>query len=80
MHTVCVFELSHVRLFVTPWTVALQALLTIGIPRPKYWNGCPFLPPGDLPHPGMEAASPALAGDFFTTEPSGKPSASAVHY
>ena len=42
----------------------------------EYWNGLPFPPPGDLPEPGIEPASPAspaLAGRFFTTEPLGKP-------
>ena len=34
--------------------------------------GLPFLPPGDLPHPGIELESPALAGGFFTTERPGK--------
>ena len=38
-----------------------------------YWSGLPFPPPGDLPDPGMEPTSPALAGGFFTTEPLGKP-------
>ena len=38
----------------------------------------PFPPPGDLPDPGIESASPALAGEFFTTEPPGKPSAFSV--
>ena len=33
----------------------------------------PFPSPGDLPDPGIESASPALAGGFFTTEPSRKP-------
>ena len=33
----------------------------------------PFPTPGDLPDPGMEPVSPALAGLFFTTEPGGKP-------
>ena len=33
----------------------------------------PFPPPGDLPHPGVEHASPAFAGGFFTAEPPGKP-------
>ena len=33
----------------------------------------PFHPPGDLPDPGIESASPALAGRFFTSEPPGKP-------
>ena len=32
----------------------------------------PVPPPGDLPDPGIELASPALAGGFFTTEPAGK--------
>ena len=42
-----------------------------------YWSGFPFPTPGDLPDPGIEPASlpfPALAGGFFTTEPTGKPS------
>ena len=55
---------------VTPWTVAHQAPLSMGFPRQEYWSGLPFLFPGDLPNPGIE---PALAGRFFTTEPSGKP-------
>jgi len=33
----------------------------------EYWSGVPFLPLGDLPDPGIESASPALAGGFFTT-------------
>ena len=36
--------------------------------------GLPFPSPGDLPDPGLEPESPALAGRFFTTEPPGKPS------
>ena len=55
-------SLSHNRLFVTPWTVALQAPLPMGFPRQEYWNGLPFLSPGDLPNPGIEPVSPALAG------------------
>ena len=53
-----------------PWTVARQAPLSIGFPRQEYWNGLPFLTPGDLPNPGIHPtslASPALAGGFFTT-------------
>ena len=41
--------------------------------RQEYWSGFPFPPPGDLPKPGIEPASPALAGGFFTTELLGKP-------
>ena len=60
----------------TPWTVASQALLSMGFPQQEYWTGLPFPTPGDLPNPGTEPtspASPALAGGFFTTEPPGKP-------
>ena len=62
--------LSRVPLFVTPWTVAHQALLSRGFSRQEYWSGLPFPTPGDLPDPGIEPmflASPALAGGFFTT-------------
>ena len=58
---------------VTLWTVACQAPLSMGFPRQEHWSGLPFLSPGDLPYPGIEATSPALAGRFFTTEPPGKP-------
>ena len=61
---------SHVWLFLTPWTVAGQAPLSVGFPRQEYWSGWPFPSPGDLPDPGTE---PALAGGFFTTQPAGKP-------
>ena len=40
----------------------------------EYWSGLPFPSPGDLPNPGIELGSPALAGEFFTTMPPGKPS------
>ena len=58
--------------FVTPCTVAHQASLSIGFPRQEYQSGLPFPPPGDLADPGIEPASPALAGRFFTTVPPGK--------
>ena len=56
----------------TPWTAAFQAPLSMGFSRQEYWSGLSFSPPGDLPNPGIEPASPALAGGFFTTEPPGK--------
>ena len=46
-----------------------------GMSQQEYWSGLPFLPPGDLPNPGLKPMSPvvpALAGTFFTTEPPGK--------
>ena len=51
--------LSHIRLFVTPWTVARQAPLSMGFCRQEYWSGFPGPPPGDLPNPGVE---PCLSG------------------
>ena len=68
----CSVSLSHVRLFAAPWTVALQVPLSMEFPKQDYWSGLPFPSPGDLPSPGIEPASPALAGGFFTTEPPGK--------
>ena len=59
--------LSHVRLFSTLWTIARQAPLSMGLPRQEYWSRLPFPTPGDLPNPGIEPASPALAGRFFTS-------------
>ena len=62
--------LSRVRLFVTPWTVAHQALLPLGFSRQEYCSGLPFPSPGDLPDPGIKLTSPvspALVGKFFTT-------------
>ena len=47
---ICTF--SCVPLFVTLWTVACQASLSMGFPRQEYWRGLPFPPPGDLPDPG----------------------------
>ena len=45
----------------------------MGFLRQEYWSGLPFPSPGDLPNPGIEPMSPALAGRFFTTEAPGKP-------
>ena len=73
---VCAQSLSHVRLFVTSWTVARQTLLSMRFSRREYWSGLPFPLPGDLPDLGVESASlssPAYAGGFFITVPPGKP-------
>ena len=70
MLNVCV--LSHVRLFVAPWTVAHQTPLSMEFPRSEYWSRLPFPPTVDLPEPGIEPASlssPVLAWGFFTTSP-----------
>ena len=64
---------SHVWLFLTPWTVAHQAPLSIEFSRQER-SGLPFPTPGDLPDPRIKyasPASPALASWFFTTAPPG---------
>ena len=59
-------SLSHVQLSAIQWSVARQASLFMGFSRQEYWSGLSFLPPGDLPDPGIKPVSPALAGGFFT--------------
>ena len=55
----CVCALSHVRLFVTLWTVTCQAPLSMGFFRQEYWSRLPFPTLGDLPDPETEPKSPA---------------------
>ena len=59
--------------FVTPWTVARHAPLSMEFSRQEYQNGLSFSSAGDLLDSGIKSAFPALAGGFFTTEPPGKP-------
>ena len=67
MHT---SRFSHVRLFVTIWTVACQAPLSMGLSRQEYWSGLPCPSPGDRPYLGIllvSLMSPALTAELFTT-------------
>ena len=64
----------------TPWTVAHQAPLSMGFPRQEHWTVLPSSSPGDLPDPGIELVSPALAGGCFTPEPPGKPQWASCSY
>ena len=66
-------KVSHVRLCDPVDCSPCQAPLSMEFSRTEYWSGLPFPSPEGLPDPGVEAASPALAGRFFTTEPPGKP-------
>ena len=66
-------SLSRVRLFVTPWTGAYQAPLSMGFSRQEYWSGLPFPSPGDLPNSGIEPRSPTLQADALTSESPEKP-------
>ena len=57
--TLCAQSLSHVQLFVPPWTVACQTPLSMGFSQQEYWSGLPFPTPGDTPDPGINPVSPA---------------------
>ena len=52
-------------LYPTLLCVACQAPLSMGFPRQEYWSGLPWLPPGDLPDPGIKPASPSLQMDYL---------------
>ena len=67
---------SRAWLFMTLWFVTHQIPVSMEFSRQGYWSELPFPPPGDLSSPGIESTSlvsPALAGRFFTSVPSGKP-------
>ena len=50
----CAKSLSHVGFFVTPWTIALQAALSMGILQAQILEWVAMPRPGDLPNPGIE--------------------------
>ena len=71
----CVFSRQVMSdLFVTPWTIACQAPLSMEFSRQEYWSELPFHSPGDLPDPGVKPRSPTLQADSLLSEPPGKPS------
>ena len=65
LHACMRIHFSFVWLFVTPWTVALQAPLSMEFSRQEYWSSYSLLQ-GNLPDPGIKPTSPAFAGGFFT--------------
>ena len=69
-YTCMLNHFSHVRFFVTLWTVVHQASLSVRFSRQEYWSWLPCPPLGDLPDPRIEPVlrmSPASAGRLFTT-------------
>ena len=68
--------LNRVQLFVTPWTIAHQAPLSMTVSGQEYWSGLLFPTPWDLPDPGIEATSPEspeLQADSLPLESLGMP-------
>ena len=72
-YMLCAYLLSHVQLLVTPWTVACQTPLSMGILQTRNWSGLPCPPPRDFPNPGIKPRSPTLQADSLLSEPPGKP-------
>ena len=69
MHACMISHFSHVQVFVTLWTVAHQAPLSMGFSRQEYWSGLPCPLPGDLPNAEIEPTAltcHALADKFLT--------------
>ena len=64
---------SCVWLFVTPWTIALQAALSMEFSRQEYCIRVAIPSPGNLPNPGIKPGSPVLRADALPSEPLGKP-------
>ena len=67
------YLLSHAHLFVTPWTVAHQATLSMGFSRQEYRSVWPCPSPGDLPNPGIKPVSPTVQEDSLPLSHLGSP-------
>ena len=66
-------EVSHVWLFTTPWTVARQAPLSMGILQARILEWIAISFSRGSSDPGVEPGSPALQEDSLPSEPPGKP-------
>ena len=76
LHACMLSHFSRAGLFVTLWTVAHKAPLSMGFSRQEYWSGLPCHFPGELPNSGIELTSPmspASQADTLPSEPPGKP-------
>ena len=60
-HVLVLGHFSRVQLFVVPWIIACHALLSMEFSWQEHWSGLPCPPPGELPNPGIEPASPAFS-------------------
>ena len=56
--------------------LAHQVLLSMAFSKQEKWSGLPYLPPGDLPNPGIDPTcplAPELQADSFLLNNQGKP-------
>jgi len=66
--------LSRVQLFVTPWTVAHQAPLSMEFSRQEYWSSISYFRGSSWPRDRTHISCVScIASRFFTTAPPGKP-------
>ena len=65
IYIVVVQSLSRAPLFATPWTVAHQAPLSMGILQARILECVAISSPGDLPNPEIESRSSALQADSY---------------
>ena len=75
----CMHALSCTT-FCSPMDCSRQAPLLMQFSRQEYSSRLPFLPPGDLPDPGIKPMSPVLASRLCTTESPGKPKFYQTHF
>ena len=66
MLCVCVCVLvSHVQFFATPWTVACQALLSMGFSRQEHWSGLSFPSPIGMLRAAINQSSTSISKEMF---------------
>ena len=69
MNCCCCLVTQSCQTLCDPKVLTHLALLSMGFSRKECWSGMPFPPPGDIPNPGIEPVSSALAGGVFTAKP-----------
>ena len=65
------YSLSHVQLFVMPWTIVHQATLSVEFSREEHCSGLPFPSPGESSPPRDQTLSLTLQTDSLLSEPGG---------
>ena len=76
----CLVAKSYPTLFVTLWTRAHQASLSMGFPRQKYWGRLQFTPQGHLPNPETEPCLPPPASSLLHWQEDSLPLSNQVNH
>ena len=64
---------SRVQVFVIPWTIARQDLLSRGFSRQECWSGLPFPSPGTFPIQGLNLGLLHCRGILYHLSHEGSP-------